>query len=320
MSRYRTSLSILCLLAIAVTPAAALELGDDAPPLKIKKWLKGDPVELKKGGDGKIYVIEFWAPWCAPCIRGIPHLTALQKKLKDKGVVVVSVTSEDRLQQLKQVEEFLKLRGKDMGYVVAYDDGQKTGKAYMEAFNRSSIPQCFVIDRKGKIVWEGHPQFGLDEVLTQVIGGQYTTEGLAAISAKIRAKQEELGKLLNEYEVLAGQETERTKLKDAGQKLYRKARHDADIMEALAWMILTFEDVKWRDTQLALRAAKAAMDASHGRDASILDTYAKALFTEGKVKEAISHQKKALELVGEHDRARPMFEQRLKEYQQADKT
>lgn len=320
MNRHRTCLSVFLLLAVSAAPVGALELGDEAPPLHIKRWLKGGPVDLKEGRGKNIYVIEFWATWCAPCIRGMPHLTELQKKFKDKGVIVVSVTSEDRTQQLKDAEEFLKRRGSDMGYVVAFDDGQKTGNAYMGGFKRNAIPQCFVIDRKGRIVWEGPPRFGLEEVLAQIVTGEYSVESLAAESRKVRARYAEMESLLNAYVEAASKETEQAKLIEAGEKLFKKARADADIMEGLAWAILTFEEIKWRDTQLALRAAQAAMDASRGRDASILDTYAKALFAAGKVREAINYQKKALELLGKHDRSRPMYEERLRQYQQADKT
>lgn len=55
-----------------------LALGSPAPPLYIQSWLKGEPVnQLEKG---KVYVVEFWATWCGPCIAGMPHLSEVAEK------------------------------------------------------------------------------------------------------------------------------------------------------------------------------------------------------------------------------------------------
>jgi Flp pilus assembly protein TadD len=81
-----------------------------------------------------------------------------------------------------------------------------------------------------------------------------------------------------------------------------------------AWTILTDEKIKTRDLKLATKLAKAALDASEGKDSNILDTYARALFDSGRVSEAITTQKKAIELA-ENDEARQPLEETLKGYQ-----
>ena len=60
--------------------------------------------------------------------------------------------------------------------------------------------------------------------------------------------------------------------------------------------------------------AQAAVDASEGKDASILDTHARALFDTGKTAEAIKQQKRAVELCDDKDKKREL-EATLKEYQ-----
>src|SRR5262245_39165459 len=63
-------------------PEAKLKVGDPAPPLKATKWLQGE--EVKEFAAGKVYVIEFWATWCGPCIVMMPHMGEMQAEYKSK--------------------------------------------------------------------------------------------------------------------------------------------------------------------------------------------------------------------------------------------
>ena len=56
------------------------------------------------------------------------------------------------------------------------------------------------------------------------------------------------------------------------------------------------------------------MDASEGKDASILDTYANALFASGKTADAIEYQRKAI-AVCQSDDLKPQLEAALKKYE-----
>ena len=83
---------ILSYSAIKVS-AQTLKLGDPAPKLEVKEFVKGDP--LKGFEPGKTYVVEFWATWCGPCRTSIPHLTELQKKYPDITFGGVSVFEQE---------------------------------------------------------------------------------------------------------------------------------------------------------------------------------------------------------------------------------
>src|SRR5262245_31863421 len=123
---------VLFVLAAAAPLGAELKVGDPAPSLKVERWLKGSPVHLSDGKDKNVYVVEFWATWCAPCRATIPHLTKLQKRFEKAGVVVIGV-STDGDETRKNVDEFVKEMGPRMDYRVALDDGEATNTAYMEA-------------------------------------------------------------------------------------------------------------------------------------------------------------------------------------------
>jgi thiol-disulfide isomerase/thioredoxin len=146
----------------ALQAAKAAKIGDPAAPLKIKEWLKGKPVDLSDRE--KIYVVEFWATWCGPCRVSIPHLTEMQKKFADKGVVFVGISDE----KPSVVKPFIEKMGERMDYVVACDDERQTYSGYMEAYGRNGIPSAFIVDKEGKVAWAGHPMAGLEAKLAQL--------------------------------------------------------------------------------------------------------------------------------------------------------
>src|SRR5690349_23954639 len=106
-----------------------LTVGSQAPELNVEHWLSkgpGDAQPVTRFEEGKVYVVEFWATWCGPCIQSIPHLTQLQNEYKDKGATVIGVASSEKgtesKAKLKGVKDFVAGKKDEMKYTVAYDD------------------------------------------------------------------------------------------------------------------------------------------------------------------------------------------------------
>jgi len=178
-------LSLFLLSSLSLS-AAELLVGDAAPPLAVKEFVKGEPVkELAKG---KVYVIEFWATWCGPCIKAIPHVSELQAKHKD--VVFIGVDVLERADD--EVRAFVKKMGDKMSYRVAIDkpegdeDNGVMAKTWLEASYQQGIPCSMIVDAAGKIAWIGHPM-ELDEPLEKVIAGKWD---LAAAAKEFKAEIE----------------------------------------------------------------------------------------------------------------------------------
>jgi thiol-disulfide isomerase/thioredoxin len=177
----------------ADAPEATLKIGDAAPALQLDKWLKGEPVkELEKG---KVYVIECWATWCGPCIASMPHVTKMQAKYKDKGVVVLGVNVWER--DASAPEPFVKKMGDKMGYRVVMDDtsdGMEKGRmalTWLKAAGRNGIPCSFLIDRQGKIAWIGHP-LSMERPLAALADDKFDAAEQAKFEKKVEGLSEEL--------------------------------------------------------------------------------------------------------------------------------
>ena len=304
-------------LAIMSLAAVAAEIGDPAPPLKVDEWVKGGPVALADGKGKNIYIVGFWATWCPPCRASIPHLTRLQKEYRDKGVVVIGITSSDP--DLETVKSFVEKQGDAMSYAVAYESrsNRATAKAYMDAYRQEGIPTAFIVDKEGRIVWVGHPM-RLDEPLKQVVAGTFDMEAFKKEFSRQfdleKARQEVMG-LVGEYFELAEGGDDEDKMRALGSQVYEKISDDAEFLDLFSWHILTGDDRKLRDTDLALKAAETAIKLSKGRDASIVDTYARALWDTGQKEAAVREQRKAVELAGENAEMKAELAERLKQYE-----
>ena len=175
----------------------AAKLGEKAKALTISEWVKGSAVDVTDGKN--VYVVEFWATWCGPCRNTIPHLTELQKKYKDQGVVFVGVSSE----KAEEVKPFVQEMGDKMDYNVAVDKDDATDKAYMAAYGQGGIPCAFIINKESQVVWVGHPM-EMEKPLQEVIEGKYDLQAALKLE-EVRASVDEYGLLASKKDPKAAE-------------------------------------------------------------------------------------------------------------------
>jgi thiol-disulfide isomerase/thioredoxin/Flp pilus assembly protein TadD len=180
---------VVCVLSVNASAKAdeeMLTIGSSAPAIDIEHWVSqggGKFDKVTKFEDGKVYIIEFWATWCGPCIASMPHLADLQSNYADKGVQLISVSDEE----LDVVQSFLDrpVKGSEdeqqtygkltSVYCLTTDPDRSVHEAYMEAAGQNGIPTAFIVGKDGRIEWIGHPM-RMDDPLQQVIAGKWDRE------------------------------------------------------------------------------------------------------------------------------------------------
>ena len=335
-----TAAAALCL-ASSVMAQDKLSVGSNAPGLDIETWVKGKETTIESG---KVYVVEFWATWCGPCRKSIPHLTKLQKEYEDEGLVIIGVSTD---QETQKVEPFVKGQRDQMNYTVAIDRSGGTQRAWMQAANKSGIPCAFIVDRKGKVAWIGnpHPQAneGFEETLKQVMSGRFDPKlnkqsepvVQAARSARKVRNWMLASKHYDEVIALDGKIFAPVALEkfdmylidmDNREKAYDYARNelmgqkfasDAGALQMLAEKIAIDPKIDHakRDMDLALEVAEASRRVAGENDAQALATVALVRYHRGEVDQAIELQKQAY--FAANPKAKAEFKRKLTDYQEA---
>jgi thiol-disulfide isomerase/thioredoxin len=97
---------------------------------------------------GRPVVVEFWATWCSPCMKMIPHFVELNRRHRDDGLVVLGLSVEDPDKHGNKVRAAIKARGID--YTVAF--ASREVYALFNEKTEISLPKTLVFDGEGRLV------------------------------------------------------------------------------------------------------------------------------------------------------------------------
>lgn len=321
------------LIANGLAGAADLSIGDEAPAIDAEHWVRGEPVTDFQ--DGKVYVIDFWATWCAPCIAGMPHVSDLQDRYADEGVVVMAV-SDEPLSKVGPFVESDRMAGK-MRFRVAADPDGSIHQDYMKAAGMRTIPTAFIVGRDGMVEWIGNTG-AIDEPLEAVVGGTWDRDAYEKEFALTKEFQqaatsndvEEMLRLLDELVEVAPDPSmyrfqrawmRATMLGES--EAYAELResisdtqmwNDAGSLTKSAEWIATGQQVKARDAAFCVMCIERALELTEGREPQVLQAGVRVHEAFGQIDEAVALQKQVVEMSEGEAREDAMLElQRLTE-------
>jgi len=96
---------------------------------------------------GKVVILVFWASWCPPCKDELQSLNKLYGMYKNRGLVILAVSSD---RSLSAVKDFMVQN--PVAYTVLFDEKLSVSRDLYKAF---MVPTTFVIDRRG-IIFKKH--------------------------------------------------------------------------------------------------------------------------------------------------------------------
>ena len=253
-------------------------IGEVAPPLSVKEWIQGQPIQIKPGTN--LYLLEIWTSWSEASRASITNLNALQRAFGDRGLIVLGISDEP----VDKVREFVQKTGTNIGYAIAVDDQRRTGLNYMRPIDQQAVPYAFLIGTNGTVVWHGHPLADLRPVLEQVAAGRYNV-GLAKTN-ELHHQQ------MVQYLALSRRGDNRTRM--AGQILLAARTNDVPQLCELAFQIATDAKSPRRDFPLAAEALAQAERLAPTNTPRVTITRAILLFEAGKREEGLTKARAAV--------------------------
>lgn len=139
-NRIGLATALILSLALATTAAA----GGKASDFTLKD-IDGRNVSLSDY-EGKVVILSFWATWCTPCKAEMPELHKLYKALKDQGLVILSI-STDEARNEPQVKGTARAGGYTFPVLL---DPERA--AFSQFSANPNLPVTVIVDQKGEIV------------------------------------------------------------------------------------------------------------------------------------------------------------------------
>ncbi len=152
-------------------PARAIQVGAPVPAFEIASMEDSTVVYSSENMKGQVYLIDFWAVWCGPCIAEMPTLHEVYEKYKGDGFTILSLSfdgSPDDVTEYREGEW-------KMPWLHAFADGGFSSDM-AKSFQVLGIPKPILIGKDGMILKTERDLRGekLDKTLAEVFG--YETE------------------------------------------------------------------------------------------------------------------------------------------------
>lgn len=97
---------------------------------------------------GNVVLVDYWSTSCVPCVEKLPAVLALQKRLRDRGLRIVTLSMDDPDATI-EIQEFLRERGAVGQHLISkFGSSPKS----LEEFEIDLIPYYRLYDREGELV------------------------------------------------------------------------------------------------------------------------------------------------------------------------
>jgi peroxiredoxin len=137
-SRFIVIVALACALC---SPVRAAGPGSAAPICELKSLGEESPINMEQF-KGKVVYVDFWASWCAPCVRSFPFMNELDREFRDRGLQVLAINLDEKLEDAQAF-----LAKHPASFALAADPSGHCPRD----FGVRGMPSSYLVDRQGMI-------------------------------------------------------------------------------------------------------------------------------------------------------------------------
>ena len=112
--------------------------------------------------DNKVYVVNFWATWCAPCVKELPYFEQINQDYKDKNVEVLLVSLDFPNQKEKKLIPYIKKKNLQSKVVLLDDSNEQVWIDKISKDWTGAIPATLIYNKDQRKFFE--KSFTLEEL------------------------------------------------------------------------------------------------------------------------------------------------------------
>jgi peroxiredoxin len=138
-------------------------------PVKLDSINVAGIKDLLQNKTDKLRLINVWATWCVPCVQEFPDLVTINHLYRDRGLQLVTISSDELVNQNKALAFLEKKRASGLNYIYSGESKYKMIEAIDPKW-QGALPYTVIIEPGGKIIYAKEGAFDM-ETLKKVIYG-----------------------------------------------------------------------------------------------------------------------------------------------------
>ena len=146
----------------------------DVPKLAVNTNAVDDVLTLDYNGlkphlnktENKLYVVNFWATWCAPCVKELPYFEEMGQKYKDKNIEVLLVSLDFPKQKEKKLIPFINRKHLQSQVILLDDTNEQVWIKDISENWTGAIPATLIYNKNKRKFYE--KSFTKEELETEI--------------------------------------------------------------------------------------------------------------------------------------------------------
>lgn len=161
LSGLRSALLLICGFGIVAQSATAA----DAPLTPVRAGELRQRLEAERG---HVVILNLWGTWCVPCLREIPDLMEVERRLAVRGVRLIGLGMDEASQRDSLVLPFLRKHFPSFPSYLRNEPDMDTLVSVVDPAWNEILPTTYLIGRDGKVVRKIQGRRSIDEFVALI--------------------------------------------------------------------------------------------------------------------------------------------------------